>query len=72
LDTRNAKTTYIKYLDLSPLEKADKPSTAKSGLLTPTKVSDRMKNSNIEQPAYRVGKYVNSIRALNPKKNMVS
>lgn len=31
-----------------------------------------MQNSNIEQPAYRVGKYVNSIRALNPKKNMVS
>lgn len=68
----NSKTTYLKYLDLSSLETSDKTSTPKSGLLTPTKVSDRMQNSNIEQPAYRVGKYVNSIRALNPKKNMVS
>jgi|TARA_B100001094_G_C18190396_1_gene806803 hypothetical protein len=72
MDTKNSKGAYKKYADLSFMQDESKKETVKSGLLTPTKVSDRMQNSNLEEPAYRIAKYISSIRALNPKKNMVS
>ena len=72
MDTKNAKGAYIKYMDLSSMQDESKKENVKSGLLTPTKVSDRMQNSTLEQPAYRIAKYISSIRALNPKKNMVT
>ena len=72
MNIKNAKSAYIKYMDLSSMQDESKKENVKSGLLTPTKVSDRMQNSNLEQPAYRIAKYISSIRALNPKKNMVT
>ena len=69
MDTKNSRTTYLQYNDLSFLEETVKEKP--KGLLTPTGMSDKMTNSNIDQPGYRVAKYLSKIRNMNPKKNKV-
>ena len=69
METRNARGAYSQYQDLSFLEETVKEKP--KGLLTPTRMSDKMTNSNMDQPAYRVAKYLSKIRGMNPKKNKV-
>lgn len=70
MDTKTSRTTYLQYNDLSFLE--EKVKEKPKGLLTPTRMSDKMTNSNMDQPAYRVAKYLSKIRSMNPKKNKVA
>tara|TARA_Y100000114_G_C11672358_1_gene284406 strand:- start:143 stop:355 length:213 start_codon:yes stop_codon:yes gene_type:complete len=70
MDTKTSRSVYAQYQDLSFLDESNEPKP--SGLLTPTRVSNRNSMANFNEPGVRIAKYVSSIRKLNPKKNKVT
>ena len=71
MNTKNAKTAYSQYLNLSFLDSATPKIKNKSSLLTPTRMSNKVDDQRAEQPAYRVAKYIDTIRNSNPKKKVI-